>query len=294
MEVALWGTRGSLASPGPETVRYGGNTSCVEVRDGRGTVLVLDAGTGIRRLGDALMKEQGRIDVLLTHLHMDHIQGIGFFGPLYQQGREVHIWGPQSPTMSIQDRLARYLSPPLFPVRLRDIPCDLTLHDVPLGAFEIALLKIEAQLVCHPGPTVGYRIRENGVAIAYIPDHEPALGWDDFSTCQREWVSGLALARDVDLLIHDTQYTAEEYAAHIGWGHSSFDHALAFASLAGAKRLMTFHHDPEHADAQLDALVETAQHGCSRNASGLEVIAGTEGLRLTVDPQHHSRRTAIA
>jgi phosphoribosyl 1,2-cyclic phosphodiesterase len=286
VEVALWGTRGSLASPGPETIRYGGNTSCVEVRDSRGTVIVLDAGTGIRRLGDALMKEASRIDVLLTHLHMDHIQGLGFFAPLYQEGREVHIWGPQSTTMPIQDRLARYLSPPLFPVRLRDLPCKLTLHDVPLGAFDVAALHIEAQLINHPGPTVGYRIRENGVSIAYLPDHEPALGWSAFPG-PPEWTSGLSLARDVDLLIHDTQYTDEEYEAHVGWGHSSFNHALAFTEMAGAKRLMTFHHDPEHADADLDRLVENA-----RNGRAFDVIAGTEGLRLTISSSKKSRAIA--
>jgi phosphoribosyl 1,2-cyclic phosphodiesterase len=290
VEVALWGTRGSLASPGPETVRYGGNTSCVEVRDSRGTVLALDAGTGIRRMGDSLLSEDCRVDVLLTHLHMDHIQGLGFFAPLYQEGREVHIWGPQSPTMPIQDRLARYLSPPLFPVRLRDLPCKLTLHDVPLGEFMVGELCVKARLVSHPGHTVGYRIAENGVSMAYIPDHEPALGWPNFPG-PAEWISGLELARGVDLLIHDAQYTNEEYEAHVGWGHSSLEQAMAFAEVAGAARLMTFHHDPEHSDAQLDRMIERARNGHSR---GFEVIAGTEGLRLTIESRKPQRRTAIA
>ena len=290
MELALWGTRGSLASPGPETVRYGGNTSCVEVRDGRGTVLALDAGTGIRRMGDALVREQGRVDVLLTHLHMDHVQGLGFFGPLYQEGREVHIWGPQSPTLSIKERLARYLSPPLFPVRLRDLPCKLTLHDVPLGEFTIGMLRINAQLVCHPGPTVGYRISENGTSMAYLPDHEPALGWPSFPG-PREWMSGLKLAQDVDLLIHDTQYTDDEYDAHVGWGHSSLGQALAFAEAAGVARLMTFHHDPEHSDAQLDRMLKTAKHERHRP---FEFVAGTEGLRLKITSKAKPSRAAIA
>jgi len=286
----LWGTRGSLASPGPETIRYGGNTSCVEVRGSSGTVLALDAGTGIRRMGDALEDEQGRVDVLLTHLHMDHIQGLGFFAPLYQEGREVHIWGPQSPTLPIQERLVRYLSPPLFPVRLRDLPCKLSLHGVPLGEFEIGALRIEAQLVCHPGPTVGYRISENGVSATYLPDHEPALGWDPFPG-PAEWTSGMGLARETDLLIHDAQYTDEEYAAHVGWGHSSFGQALLFAEAAGAARLMTFHHDPEHSDTQLDQMVQSAQGDRSR---GFEMIAGTEGLRLTIGKSPRASRAAIA
>jgi len=260
------------------------------VRDSRGTVLALDAGTGIRRMGDSLLSEDCRVDVLLTHLHMDHIQGLGFFAPLYQEGREVHIWGPQSPTMPIQDRLARYLSPPLFPVRLRDLPCKLTLHDVPLGEFMVGELCVKARLVSHPGHTVGYRIAENGVSMAYIPDHEPALGWPNFPG-PAEWISGLELARGVDLLIHDAQYTNEEYEAHVGWGHSSLEQAMAFAEVAGAARLMTFHHDPEHSDAQLDRMIERARNGHSR---GFEVIAGTEGLRLTIESRKPQRRTAIA
>ncbi len=123
MKVTLWGTRGSLAAPGPETIRYGGNTSCVEVRGDRDGLLVLDAGTGIQRLGATVRGSVGRIDLLLTHLHMDHIQGLGFFEPLYESAREIHIWGPPSPTLDLRTRLARYLSPPLFPIRLRDLPC---------------------------------------------------------------------------------------------------------------------------------------------------------------------------
>src|SRR5436309_15653359 len=157
MKVKLWGTRGSLATPGPATQTYGGNTACVEVRGNDGTLLVLDAGTGIRALGDTVGPETARADIVLTHLHMDHIQALGFFDPLYTSGLEVHIWGPPSTTMHLHERLSSYLSPPLFPIRLRELPCTLTLHDVPLGEFAIGSLKLRANLVCHPGPTVGYR-----------------------------------------------------------------------------------------------------------------------------------------
>src|SRR5512136_549441 len=155
MIVTLWGTRGSLAAPGAETARYGGNTSCVEVRGRGGTVLVLDAGTGIRRLGKALPTNLSRLDLLLTHLHMDHIQGLGFFAPLHNPDLEVHIWGPASTTATLRTRLMRYLSPPLFPVHLRDLPCRLTLHEVPCGDFTIGEFQVASALVCHPGPTVG-------------------------------------------------------------------------------------------------------------------------------------------
>ena len=273
MRVKLWGTRGSLATPGNETVRYGGNTSCVEVRGADGTLLILDAGTGIRRLGANLGPDAGRVDLLLSHLHMDHIQGLGFFRPLDQPGHEVHIWGPPSTTLDLRTRLGRYLSPPLFPVRLSELPCSLTLHDVPLEAFEIGSFKIAAALVCHPGPTVGYRITENGASIAYIPDHEPALGVRQFPEAS-EWTSGFDLATGVDLLIHDAQYSAVEYPRHVGWGHSAVRHAIAFATAAKVKRLVTFHHDPGHDDVALDHLIDEA-----RNSAELpfELIPGTEG-----------------
>ncbi len=176
MHVTLWGTRGSLATPGPQTERYGGNTSCVELRSGDGQLLILDAGTGIRPLSATLDPEAKRVDILLTHLHMDHVQGLGFFAPLYVPNFEVHVWGPPSTTLDLRDRLSRYLSPPLFPVQMRDLPCRLTLHNAPLEEFEIGSLRVRASLVCHPGPTVGYRISENGKTVTYLPDHEPALG----------------------------------------------------------------------------------------------------------------------
>jgi phosphoribosyl 1,2-cyclic phosphodiesterase len=273
MKVTLWGTRGSLATPGPETVRYGGNTSCVEVRGCDGTLLVLDAGTGIRRLGAKLRLEAGRMDLLLTHLHMDHIQGLGFFTPLDQPGQEAHIWGPPSTTLDLQARLSRYLSPPLFPVRLSELPCDLTLHDVPLAEFRIGSLKVVAALVCHPGPTVGYRITEDGVSMAYIPDHEPALGALRFPE-ESEWTSGFDLAAGVDLLIHDAQYSAAQYLQRMGWGHSSVLHAVAFAAAAKVKRLVTFHHDPGHDDATLDRLIDEARKSVDVS---FEIIPGTEG-----------------
>ncbi len=276
MRVTLWGTRGSLASPGPENLRYGGNTACVEVRGHDGTLLVLDAGTGIRRLGGAVEPGLKRLDILLTHLHLDHIQGLGFFEPFYRPDLEMHIWGPPSTTLDLGTRLSRYFSTQLFPVRLGDLPSRPMLHDLPLDQFEIGALRIKADLVCHPGPTVGYRIAENSTTVAYLPDHEPALGLSHLPA-DRDWVSGLDLAQGADLLIHDAQYTDEEYLEHIGWGHSAMSHTLAFASAAGAKRLVTFHHDPAHSDATLDRLVKDA---CKSARWPFELLAGTEGTTL--------------
>lgn len=278
MRVVLWGTRGSLPAAGPATLRYGGNTSCVEVRGTDGTLIVLDAGTGILQLGATIGPDIRRVHILLTHLHMDHIQGFGFFAPLFRADTEAHVWGPPSITQDLRARLTKYLSPPLFPVRLRDLPCRLVLHDVPLGAFDVNGLHVRCALVTHPGPTVGYRISDGRHSIAYIPDHEPALGTRWFPPSP-PWTSGYTIAGGADLLIHDTQYTGAEYATHEGWGHSTLEHTLAFARLAEVKRLVTFHHDPSHSDAMLDALHEQARR---IGRLPFELIPGKEGARFEV------------
>jgi phosphoribosyl 1,2-cyclic phosphodiesterase len=275
VQVTLWGTRGSLATPDPEMARYGGNTSCVGVVGRAGTLLVLDAGTGIRRLGATVPDSTRRIDILLTHLHMDHIQGLGFFAPLYRPDLDVHVWGPASATLRLRARLRRYLSPPLFPVNLSELPCRLTFHDVPCAETDIGEFRVCSALVCHPGPTVGYRITApEGRVLTYLPDHEPALAVRNFPSLPREWTSGGALAAGADLLIHDGQYSAAEYPGHCGWGHSSLDHTLDFGTLAGVKRLVPFHHDPAHTDADLDFMLAKA---IDDTRPDCEVTAGCEG-----------------
>ncbi len=272
MIVRLWGTRGSLASSGPDTLAYGGNTASVEVRAADGTILALDAGTGIRRFGTTIDPLVERVDVLLTHLHMDHIQGLGFFAPFFRTSGQVHLWGPSSPTLDLRGRLARYLSPPLFPVRLRDLDARVVLHDAPDRPTMIGGFEVVAQQIIHPGPTVGYRITGDGASLAYLPDHEPALGAGRFPDEPR-WTSGFDLASDVDLLIHDGQYTDIERAGRVGWGHSSVSEAVAFGELTRARRLVLFHHDPSHTDAVLDGMAA----GADADARGIDVVAGREG-----------------
>jgi phosphoribosyl 1,2-cyclic phosphodiesterase len=255
MEVRFWGTRGSIASAGAATQRYGGNTAAVQVTGRDGTVLVLDAGTGIREISGALSPTLRRIDIFLSHQHMDHIQGLGFFAPMFVESLEVHLWGPPSATQDLRRRLTRYLSPPLFPVRLRDLSSHVKIHNAPDRPVRIGGLEITSTEVIHPGPTVGYRVAENGASMAYIPDHEPALGSRSFPHAGG-WTSGHDLAAGVDLLVHDVQYFPDERAKRIGWGHSSTVEAAAFAEQAGAKRLSAFHHDPAHDDATIDRLVE--------------------------------------
>ncbi|MCI0346648.1 MAG: MBL fold metallo-hydrolase [Chloroflexi bacterium] len=273
MKVTIWGSRGSLASAGEETIRYGGNTACAQVEDVDRSVLVLDAGTGMRRAGAALAGDGRPIHVLLTHLHMDHIQGLGFFRPLFEPGREVHIWGPPSTTQDLRARLTRYLSPPLFPVRIRDLASHLELHDVLAEPWTIGGFTITAAGIVHPGPTVGYRIETDGTRMAYLPDHEPILGGPLTTTA---WLSGYDLARGVDVLLHDGQYTDEEYRQRVGWGHSSISHAAQLADLAGVRELVLIHHDPDHSDDVIDEMVAAAA-GLRQSGS---VSGASEGMVL--------------
>jgi len=255
MELRICGARGSLPSPGRDKVRYGGNTSCVQVHLSDGSHVVLDAGTGIRNVDLQLDGNHDHIHLLLTHLHLDHIQGLLFFTPLFRPEAEVTIWGPEEGRVPLQDRISRYLSAPLTPVEVRELPCQLDFRNCPVSEWEIGPARFRAEAVTHRGPTLGFRIEDAGTTVCYLPDHEPALV-GPIDTLEDSWLSGFALAHDADVLIHDAQYTDEEYPAHFGWGHSAVSHALDFASRCGVKRTVLFHHDPYHTDDDLDAILE--------------------------------------
>lgn len=252
MKVNLLGVRGSIPTTGPETRGYGGHTSCVLVSENNSFV-ILDAGSGIQSFNPSHIPDSKRIDILLTHLHMDHIQGLGFFKPLFMPEMQIHIWGPSSNASTLRSRLGRYLSPPLFPVGLQEIPCQLELHEIGSSNFEIGDLNIKSTYVMHPGPTLGFRITGQNSAFTYIPDHEPALGMKGMIK-DTDWISGFDIAYQADLLYHDGQYTANEYETRKGWGHSSFADTLSFASRAEVKHLLVGHHDPNRTDGQLDDL----------------------------------------
>jgi phosphoribosyl 1,2-cyclic phosphodiesterase len=279
MEVTLFGVRGSLAAPGPATALWGGNTSTVQVVAADGTRLILDAGTGIRPLGDALPADVRRVDILLTHLHLDHIQGLGFFAPLYRPDVEVHVWGPPGhPGTTLSGRLSRYLSPPLFPVHLRELP-NVRCHDLPPSPFQIGGVTVHWALVSHPDNTVGFRLEHGGAALTYLPDHEPALGLRDGVWLEPAWSSGHDLAAGADLLLHDSQYAEADYASRVGWGHSSFRHAFAFAARVGARALVPIHHDPSYDDPTLDRLFAEA---VAAFPLACPVLEGREGRVLQV------------
>jgi len=280
VDVRIWGCRGSIATPGPDTIRHGGNTSCVEVRAGNGHVIVLDAGTGARPLGvDLVGDPPERIDLLLTHLHVDHLEGLGAFAPIWSPQTELHIWGPPSPVASLDERIAYYFSPPLFPVHLSQVPARVAFHDAPLRGADLGAFHVEAQTILHPGPTVGYRIEADGRVLAYLTDHEPALA-ADLDGVSPEWISGHAIADGADLLIHDCQYDEEEYPSHIGWGHSSTRQVATFARRAGVERLLLYHHDPMHGDDRLDTMGARVRELWSVDAERCGSAA--EGMRVSL------------
>jgi phosphoribosyl 1,2-cyclic phosphodiesterase len=281
VRVLFWGCRGTIASPGADTARYGGNTSCVEVRLDDGTLLILDAGTGARALGQARVGESpSRIDLLITHLHVDHIEGLGFFEPIWRAETDLHVWGPPSPIDSHDQRLAKYFSPPLFPLHLSEVPAHVTFHDAPEGSWTIGGATVHSTAIQHQGITVGYRVEADGAAVTYLTDHEPALG-ADIETALPEWISGAALAWKADLLIHDCQYTDEEYEARVGFGHTRATDVAAFAAKVGARRLALFHHDPFHSDDELDAIRERVLERWNVDPS--RVVIATEGAELAIE-----------
>ena len=286
MIVRVWGARGSLSAPGPATVGYGGNTSCVEVELADGTTLILDAGSGIRELGQRLVqRDPGILNVCLTHLHLDHVEGLGFFAPLWTLGWKLRFWGPPSATTTLKDRVARYLSPPLFPMGLAEAPAQAVFEDVPRDQWRVGSAIIEAAAVEHRGPTVGYRIEEEGHVLVYLPDHEPYLtaALDD----DPQWISGWALAAGADLLFHDSQYTGDEYERRLGWGHSSVAHAAAFARAAGVRQLAMFHHDPMRSDRELEVLYDQVAAAVQDDQE--PPLIAREGLEVTLGA---SSRTA--
>jgi phosphoribosyl 1,2-cyclic phosphodiesterase len=281
MQARVWGCRGSVAAPGPDTVKYGGNTSCIELRLDSGHALVFDAGTGLRPLGVKMQDEMpNEVHLFLTHLHLDHLQGLGFFRPLFRPDLDVHIWGPSSPVQHLDERIAMYLSPPLFPVHLNDIPANLSFHDAPETPMTIGSATICAAKVTHQGPTVGYRVEEYGRTLVYLPDHEPSLGID-LRLQPPEWMSGHAIAHNADVLLHDGQYRDHEYPHHVGWGHSCTADALHFAEKSGVEKLVLFHHDPYHTDVELEKLLAEAQGQWPGREA--DVCLAFEGMTINVE-----------
>jgi phosphoribosyl 1,2-cyclic phosphodiesterase len=279
VRIRIWGARGSIPAPGPRTARYGGNTSCVQLTLSDGSVLVLDAGSGIRDLGPSCADAE-RIHILLTHLHLDHIQGLLFFTPFFRPETEIVIWGPPAPGQSLRDRIGRYLSAPLSPIEIRSLPAKVSFRKCPTEEWEIGPARIRAEPVRHRGPTLGFRISEDGASLCYLPDHEPGLG-APLADIEPAWISGFALAERCSLLLHDCQYTDEEYSERIGWGHSRVSDALVFARRSEAEQVLLFHHDPLHTDGELDLLHRLAgERWRALGGAPRELAMAVEGSEL--------------
>jgi phosphoribosyl 1,2-cyclic phosphodiesterase len=272
MTVRIWGARGSIPCPGPDTVRYGGNTSCVEITCGNRT-LVFDAGSGLRLLGNQMMRDNkaADIDLFLSHCHIDHLIGLPFFAPLFEKDSRVRLWaGNVEPAGGLKETVRKMMSYPLFPIEMEMARGKIEFTDFEAGEVlsPQSGITIRTADLNHPGGAIGYRLEYAGKAVAYITDTElneaaldPAM---------------LALAKDVALLIIDSTYTDDELPQHVGWGHSSWQQTVRFADAAGVKSLCLYHHDPEHDDATMDCISEA-----SAKARAGTVVA-REGMTIEI------------
>src|SRR5437868_6356949 len=295
----LWGVRGSLPTPGPKTVRYGGNTSCVEVR-ADGEIIVLDAGTGIHGLGLELDKEVGsqtiKLTLLITHTHWDHIQGLPFFSPVYNGKNLIRILGYEGARAGLATILAGQMETPFFPVSLRELPSHLAIEELKEMEFHIGKVKVQAKFVNHPGICAGYRLFTSAGSIAYMPDTEPyeALkvqvaekdgidgdGARNFAETERAKM--IEFLRDCDVAILDGQYTDEEYKGHVGWGHSSLSSVIELALDANVKRVLLFHHDPSHDDDMIDRMVEQARELVRKSGKATVIEGAREGAETLLE-----------
>jgi len=278
--------RGSIPTPGPTTVRYGGNTSCVEVRMG-GEIILLDAGTGLRALGRSLLAEFKdrplNLTMLLTHTHWDHIQGLPFFGPIYNSRCRLRILGCEGTRKGLVNALTGQMGSTYFPVPFNKLPSNIEIEELKDFNFNIGPVCVRAMRANHPGLCVGYRLFSPDSMIAFFPDTESRTGGKD-----REMIDFL---RDVDLLILDSQYDSEEYQEHLGWGHGCVDDSVTLALQAGVKQLSLFHHDPDHDDKRIAGLVRHARQLVAKQKGQLKVDAAREGMTIKLPLKPVARRS---
>jgi len=292
MRVTFWGTRGSIPAPGPDTARYGGNTSCVEVRAG-GHLLVFDAGTGLRPLGLAMMREFGdqpfTIHLFISHTHWDHIQGFPFFVPAYRRDVTIHVYGAPGQGRSLEKVLRGQMESEYFPVGLGDLAAAIDVHEFRAEDIEIGGVRVAPMYLNHPGMNLAYRVSSGGRSLVYATDHEPyaltldhvaGRGEEGRAFGQRLDEAIVAFANDTDLLIADAQYTDEEYAGRIGWGHSPLGATIALAVAARPKSLALFHHDPMHDDAAVARMEQVARETLATQGAAVHCFAAAEGQSL--------------
>ncbi len=296
MRVRFWGTRGSIPTPGGATLRYGGNTSCVEIISDSGTTILIDAGTGANALGKALLV-QGRAargHILISHTHWDHIQGLPFFAPLFVPGAEWHIYGPRGIGQSLQDVLAAQMDYSYFPIAQNAFAAKLQYHEVVEGGFSIEDVWIATQYLNHPALTIGYRLEADGASVVYASDHEPhdpEAGEGHAKVFEGGDAAHVEFMRDADLVIHDAQYTAAEYRAKIGWGHSTIEYAVDVALAANVNKLALYHHDPDRRDDAVDQLASLARERIAAARGDLNVVGAAEGNIIELHPVSNATKT---
>jgi phosphoribosyl 1,2-cyclic phosphodiesterase len=276
IEASFWGTRGSIASPGPDTVEFGGNTPCLEVRTGDGRGFIFDAGTGIRPLGDRMMDDSGANEatIFFTHFHWDHIQGFPFFLPLYDPDASLRIIGPDPSHTDIERLFARQMSPSNFPVPFSALSAKKDFSNLDGGVWEEDGFLVRAIRMQHASFTVGHRIEHGGVSLAYMPDNELAgVGYDVGEGWRKRLVDFLG---DVDVLIHDAMFTEEEFQSKLDWGHSTFNQSVELAVESGAKRLLFFHHHPRRSDRELSEIVDRHRNQAAARGYSVEIGAAAE------------------
>jgi CheY-like chemotaxis protein/phosphoribosyl 1,2-cyclic phosphodiesterase len=295
MKVRFWGTRGSIATPGPGTNHFGGNTSCVELTTAGGDLLIFDCGTGAHRLAATLMaqgKKAVSANILLGHTHWDHIQGFPFFGPAFVKGNSVAIYGPEGSRASLHDVLAGQMEFTYFPIELDQLPAAITYNELTEGIHTIGGARVATQFLHHPAMTVGYRVEADGVALVYLVDHEPFSDELWRAGAEPGRIESILHAGDrrhaqfmanADLVIHDAQYTPEEYPQKKNWGHSPYDYVVQIAAAAGVRRLALTHHDPGHNDHFVADIERKARAMALQCGTGLDVFCAYEGLELVLE-----------
>jgi phosphoribosyl 1,2-cyclic phosphodiesterase len=278
MKIKVWGSRGSIPSPGAETSRYGGNTTCVEIRLADGALLIIDAGTGIRKLGQSLVRDGSpdNLYLLLTHAHWDHLQGFPFFLPAYRQDFTLQVWGGPRAKATLRGFLEHQLDPPFFPVEFDDLAARMRFLRASSSGLTIGKSRIEPLPLSHPNGGYGFRFREDGRSFVFLTDNE--LGHDHPGGLSA--AAYLEACRGADLLFHDAQYTTEQYRITRSWGHSTFQTATALALAAKVRRFGIFHHDPQHTDAQLDRLVQGCRDRISRERGRVDCFGVAEGMEI--------------
>ncbi len=292
LQVRFYGVRGSIPSPSPSKMRYGGNTSCVEV-EFRGQRLILDAGSGIRSLGEDLIREAkgNKIEttLLLSHAHWDHVQGLPFFGPAFWPENRINVLCKSGHGVQLQRALSSQMSPPHFPVRIDEMRGLGMVNELFPDATQVGDFVIQTIGLNHPGGCAGFRLDTEAASLAYLPDHEPFR--DNSGRANAAYRELVHFVRELDILILDTQYTLQEYTRRVGWGHGCLPDSVKLAQDAGVRRLLLFHHDPAHDDDQIDQMVESARSLAVN--PGLTIDAASENVILLTQSINEDRASLV-